>query len=675
MSFQKNHNLRLATIVVLAVVGCFNTRDLHADEFQVSLKNDGSTITVEIDQSQTMSWTDVLDNGEMSTRKISFSKIRQLILSESPASEQVANIKGLLTQLAGDNWADRETSEQKLSDSKIGGPFRKLIESQADHPVFEVRYRIERILSKLDSQSSQNESEFDTLIMADGSEHAGDAGEFNLKCVYRGKKVSFQRAQLSMIANSATKVAMAVSGKGAVKTELFHDHRGAFFLPAQTTVDFEKSPSGLAFDARSDVSEKFVAAGLKMGTEVDGFVGISGYGFKYAGLPPSGNSICVFEEGSKYPRRFRGIMNFQFCVPNQPSVAAGVHEFGLFIARVNHSRDMILEAYNADGQLLACVESTDQHCVFSGVKSNELITRVRILSNPHLFRVDRAIDEDYAVDNVCFSEPVAVNSDVSGFSNPEKKTAVTNLIRLRNGDAIKSSDLKLSSKNALIALENQEIEIGLDEIASIQFPNKLDPPDTAMWKIMLEDQSMIHVLPDAKGFTSTSFNQIKATKDQISALWISKNPLRYPLKGDFKSGQELLVFPTCRIVDRIQFNNEGFSWDESAVKLQQPIFTGKEDPKDEEDPTPPFTNIKFTDPWPENVPSVWFNEPQKRDDSHGRLRLTDGQQLTLGKKTAGESSRFQFVRFEAEQLIISVDGKTAEVPFNKVLSIELPQNK
>ena len=72
-------------------------------------------------------------------------------------------------------------------------------------------------------------------------------------------------------------------------------------------------------------------------------------------------------------------MELRFCLPNQQSVRAGVHELGLFIARVNHSRDFIMEAYNADGQILGSVEASDQQYVFMGIKSSEPIVFVRIL--------------------------------------------------------------------------------------------------------------------------------------------------------------------------------------------------------------------------------------------------------------------------------------------------------
>ena len=79
--------------------------------------------------------------------------------------------------------------------------------------------------------------------------------------------------------------------------------------------------------------------------------------------------------------------------------------------RIEHSRDFIMECYNADGQLLGAVESTSRPCVFCGMKSSEPICRIRVLSNPYLFRTSRAIDENYAIDELCFSPPVPTISN------------------------------------------------------------------------------------------------------------------------------------------------------------------------------------------------------------------------------------------------------------------------
>ncbi len=280
-----------------------------------------------------------------------------------------------------------------------------LIRAESEHPELEIRHRIKRILSKLADAELETISEFDALTLNDGTKLEGDAGNFQMKCVFRDQALTLSREDISLITRAAEIPPPVADKTTPVRVELFQQYVGQFYQPAQTLIDFESSPSGSDLGRNTDVSNVFIPDGLIMGTDEPGFVGISGYGFKFKALPPKDNSVCVFKTIGNFPQRFKGVMEFRFCLPNQPSIQAGVHELGFFIARVNHSRDFIMEAYNADGQILGCVEASDQQYVFMGIKSSEPIAFVRILANPFLFRVKRKIDEDFAVDHVCFLPP------------------------------------------------------------------------------------------------------------------------------------------------------------------------------------------------------------------------------------------------------------------------------
>ena len=51
-----------------------------------------------------------------------------------------------------------------------------------------------------------------------------------------------------------------------------------------------------------------------------------------------------------------------------------------------------------------------------------------------------------------------------------------------------------------------------------------------------------------------------------------------------------------------------------------------------------------------------------------KLRLTDGQQLTLG----GESG-FKIAGFDQSSVVISISGKETRIPIEKVFSIDFPK--
>ena len=677
----------------------------RADEFQLSLSG-GSVITVDVEK-QMINWISVKENGDMSKKNIPMSDVKQLLLSRAPASKQVAQIRRYLSMLGGESYVDREKAEDKLSDPRVGGQFRTLIKICAqEENSYEVRYRIKRVLDRLKGQDDQPTSnEFDQLTLKDGTVLEGDAGDITINCDFRGNKSILKRKDLRLL-SVPVRIPELLAANENIEVRMFHSHEDVnaqgekvphFYRDDQVMVDFNNAPNGSELKRQSEVTTTFVPFGLKLETAQVGYIGISGYPFKFSPLPVSGNSICVFETIGTYAKRFKGVTELQFCLPNQAAVPAGVMEIGMFIARVNHSRDFILEAYNADGDLLAAVESTDKPCVFAGVKANEPITKVRILSNPYLFRVDRAIDQDYGMDSICFSPPVPVSSPVD--SQP-------GLIRLKNGDLLKGIQLTdeetegegaspaLNSKlfdtvkiiddsSASIQIsQNERMTVRLDELKTIRFANEFDGtlgknkklkigaakqgPNT--WMAILKDRSMIAVSPGEK-LTSTSFNLSFDVKD-IAGLKVSRNPTRYPEASDFEMGKNVLVFPTCRIASNdLKFSDTGFDWKASDKKLEQPVKTQADDDDDgEQDPTPDFASVKYAKNSPEIIPTLWLTPPKSQMPGTGKLRLTDGQQLTLG----GESG-FKIAGFDQSSVVISISGEETRIPIEKVFSIDFPK--
>ncbi len=693
----------------------------RANDFQVSLHR-GSVITAELGD-QEINWTTVLNNGEMSKRKIKFSDIQKLVLSDAPASQQVAEIRGLITKLESSDYLQRNAAEEKLSQQETGGRFLSLIKAQVENPKFEVRYRIQRILDRLDMDIDEVVNEFDVLYLKDGSMLEGDAGNFKLECQYRDQKFSFPRSDIQLISEPVKpKVATKVASE--VKVRMFHTYENEFYTSKQVLVDFNQSPSGSKLKKDTNVEDVFIPMGLKVGTEEEnGFVAMSGYPFRF-NAPPSGGTICVYKNTGSFTSRFKGIMEFQFCMPNQKSVPAGVHEFGLFMARVNFPRSFLVEAYNADGQILAAVESTDKNCVFGGIKSNELITKIRIIANPYLFRIEQEVDEDYAVDHVCFSPPVPVSNPKLSHPEPlivegEKKPKLElpeeeepneteeivepepllSVVSLKNGDSIRGSNLKVGNeKTVLIDMtDNATITIKLDEVRSLKFAVEEAPPKEKKWLAVLKDRSAIFVKPGAT-MASEKFPNLKFKPNEIAALSSAKNRVRYPEATDFEKGAQVLVFPTCRIpVDKLAFTEEGYSWEKDAVKVQQPIYfiepeEGEEDqpPKltsknpnpeepedsdpdesknvDPDDPTPQFRSVNYAKAWPYTVPTVWTNRPQSQQPGTGQLRLVDGQQLTLSG-----AAGFEITKIDSNSVTVSVASKTIDIPLNEILSIEFAQ--
>lgn len=649
----------LALLLGSFVAGNLAPPDLIGDEYQFSLRS-GSVLTVETD-GPAIEWTDVLPNGQMRKRDIELDQVQRLVLSNSPASKQVAEIRKFLNMLQSDNYLEREQAEAQLSDPKVGGRFLTLIKTEKEHPRLEVRYRVARVLDRLAESEEESISEFDTLLLKDGTQLEGDAGEFTFDVVYRGQSLSLSREDIRLIGGPGATPSPNRPPMTPVRVLVSQDYQDGFYQPGQTTIDFETAPGGSELKRNTDVSDVFIPQGLILGTEKVGFVGISGYGFKYKPMPPAGNSICVFETVGSYSKRFKGVLEMRFCMPDQRSVVAGVNELGLFIARVDERRDFIVEAYNADGQVLACVEASGSGCVFAGIKSPEPITFVRILSNPYLYRITRKIDEDFAVDHVCFSPPVPVVS---------ARESEQGLIRLKNGDVLKGKTIRPENGSVSIDVKplNQSLTLPMKDVQTIRF--NTDPVQigagTREWMAMLEDRSVLRVEPGQQ-FQSQMFEGLSYTPDQVAGLWFARDKVRFPIAGDLESGNHVMVYPTCRLVaEDVEFRADGYSW-QAAEKLEQVDVDHADGQEEKEDPTPDVSEIRFDDSPPEDIPTFWNRLPQTQARGTGTLRLVDGQQLVLGGSVG-----FNIKRINQDAVTISVGGIEQTIPLSQVLSIDFP---
>ncbi len=646
--------------LLVGVTGIVNDENALAfDELDIQLRN-GSSLTVEV-ESQIVSWTNVHDDGQMTTERIDLGNIERLWITNEPASQQVATVRKLLSQLNSPIYREREAAEQQLSDVDIGGPYRNLIELQQNHKVFEVRYRVTRILDALEQIRSKaaKPTKFDRMLLKSGKVLDGDIGDFTLKFKYANRTAELGREHLQAL-GAVKRAILPKKEPEHVAVQLIHEYEGEFYLPQQTTINFEVDTDGEEMKKNFDVSDAFTKLGVRFATEAQGFVGISGYEFRFAPEKPAeGNSVCVFETSNSFPKRFKGVLELRFCVPGQPHVPAGVNECGLILARVNHNRDFLMEAYSADGHLLASVEAVDDQCVFLGVKSNELIAFIRVLSNPYLHRVSRKVDEDYAVDDVCFStpQPLAI-----GNSND------ANQIRLRNGDRLVAANLKFTN-NERVQLEGASIdtpfEFALSDVKEIRLANDLTNTSND-WLAMLADRSVIRI-ETGKNNASVSFSGEVVDQDQIVGMTMTQNGFRFPTAGDFDSGQNVLVFPTCRIAGTsVEFQDESLVWDENATKIIQPIYTSSAADEDD-DPTPQTNQIDLGEGIPSDIPTIWFSIPKSRSPATGLIQLVDGQQFVLGSQ-----QQFEISNIATKGLTISWRGKTFDVPWIKVRTIQFP---
>jgi len=613
---------------------------------------DGRAISTEVSE-ESFEWTHVSDSGKSTAKTIHLSDIRSLVLTKTPAAKQIAQIRQLIEQLDSPKYREREDAEKKLSDPEFSAGYVSLIEQRADDPRLEVRFRLNRILDRLKKDRVQANLLFDTLVLRDGTLMQGDAGNFEWTGQFMGRSVKIIRSDLASVELGAAKTANAAKPQTGVAVKLFHKHQEFEADKSLRVVDFSSDPDGNLLHKKADVSSTFVPWGLKFDDSGKGYVGIPNYNLSIDSLPVGKQMIAKFNNkpglnGIPY----KGVINFDFCMPNQPTTPAGVFQFGTFIATVDSPRAFILEAFDRQGELVGTVETEKSRCGFLGIKSPTPIHRIQIRANPYLYLVDGNVDDDFALDTFYFSKPVPVALPVG--------QAMKGVV-LRDGTRLNGRvSLNAPDKVSITTQDLGALELKLNAIEQISF-GKLPARQLKTWMATTNDGSTLVVDP-LRGFQSSLLK--RTVKDELNCLFNASNPKRHPVEGDFEHGKSVLVYPTCRIpVAKVNFNKSGFAWPKNAKKRLQPV--DKESPLGVpgKDPTPQVSEVNYKSTTAENLPTLWFSPPKPPTD--GFIQLTDGQVLSLG-----DHRKITSVSAGNIQLQETAGGKLS-IPIGQVAAISL----
>lgn len=645
-------------------------------KFQL-LYRDGTSLTTQFSGS-TLMWTDVSELGQMTRKPIEAGKIKSLTLTIEPASSQLSEILKYINQLDSDNFFEREEAETMLQ--KVGLRFRSMMERNTKLKTSDGTYRLKRVLSSLRSKS-KGKSVFalDVLELEDGSKLSGDAGIEGLEFIFPGdKKVAIKRKFIERISKANQSLLTRSDPGETIETKLFHDHAPFMETPGLRLVDFENKPDGTILRSLDkNVSNAFVNYGLVLGTEYPmGCVGISGYDIKGGDRPVGGNSVCVYQSRTRTVKRFKGVMEITFCQPGKQNVPHGVKDIGMFLSRVNHSRDMLVEAYDSMGRLIGVCESNDEPCTFCGISSNVPIAKVRVLSNPWLMELRREnvpekmralqkVDSDYAVDSIMFSNPVPIDSlrKEKHFFGKNGDLVLANWIRVFDKDRI-----ELGSKNV------QLMSIGLNDANTIvlkTIPKTLPNRKSNSWMAMLRDNSVVRWNTGSL-LQSPTLGE-KLSRDDVIAIWPAWKKPQLPLAGDIKDGGNALVYPGCRvIVKTVDVDEKGFRWSDGEVRTEE-LHEMREDkvdqrPDDLPDKVEPRkTDYSFKDfaSVPEyETPTIWFKQPSTVQSKQGIIRL-DGEEVLV----YGPEAIFQLKSIGRKEIVLTYGERELTIPLNRVVAI------
>ena len=675
---------------------------IEDSQFQLEYR-DGTLITSEFTEAQLM-WTNVSEFGQTKKQPVDIRHIVSLTLTEEPVGDQLSAILKLVGQLDSEDYLTREEAEHKLR--KTGRRFKSLITKYDTLETVDGTYRLKRVLSGWRGASKlQNGGiSLDILKLDDGralTTLTGDAGTNNLQLVVNGKEIAVDRKLLAKITRANKALVTRPDSRLSVETKLFHDH--AKFMEGRKLklVDFEHKPDGTPLRVKDkNINEQFVNFGLVLGTEYPmGCVGVSGYNFKAGDKPPGDNSVCVYKSRTRLRDEYEGVMEITFCQPGKRNVPHGVKDFGLFLANVTHSRDMLVEGYDSLDRLIAVCESNDEPCTFCGISSSIPIAKIRVVSNPWVLAARRQtlnemrasdlagdkkllsnksfilssakVDKDFAADNILFSTPVPIDSVRKGphYQSRNGDMLLANWMRVFDKDRIEFGSRHINLMNVSLSQANT-LTLKATPKTSVQQLKK-----RRTWMAMLRDNSVLEWSADTPLRSGTLKRDL--SRDDVIAIWPSFKSPQLPLAGDFEGGAHVLVYPGCRITTpKVEIDKTGFRWTGGTVRQEdlhevndQKVNQHKTDVPDRITPRKTsydFNSKSFVD---FETPTIWFNKPTSILASQGVLKLDNGEILVYGP-----DALFQLESIDRKEAVLTIGGSNIVIPISKIISI-LPQQQ
>ena len=649
---------------------------------------DGSILSVEVD-TPGFEWRDV--SGSLKVETIPWQEFTQLTLVQNSVGAQVEKIKKQLANLTSDSYQLREEAEETLANGKLTGPFQSVIrEHMKSCRDPETLYRLRRVMGVLDlyvNDSSNTNSEFDKLELKQTTGQTkpevrtGDAFKFSIKGTANDQPVKFTREQLAYITTYRdfkpveAKTGAARAAFAPVKTFNKID-RNVFDLDSNL-ISFETDRSGNEFPNGKNLDNYYADVGLLMRTDFAGYMMSIKYPFKHCPIESGARCVCPFDATSN--NRLKGVSVLTFCTPGQPGTVAGVNKIGLFLERVEHSRDFVIEAYNRHDQMVGMVEASDQICVFAGFQSESLITKIRVSQNDALPKLEREIDSTYALDCVVFDSPQPL---------PELSTVLTTSagvskflarVNLDSGDQLILKQLDLGDQQvAFMNPHSGKREVyPWDKINSIAYTRLSNSKrrGSSPTMIQLTDGSIVRAEHE-KLLSAYDFIGHKFLQDQVVAAW--SGTCRFPHDVDFKDGKPIVVFPGCQIVtEGFKLLENGFRWDAktSFKQIQTVQLSDAMDPFDQLEPSDPDLTPKVGDfrfPKPETLnrtsPTVWLSSTKQPDPNLGYIQLSDGQYFVLN----GELGfTLKAIDQQKRRIEVEIGGVTKTYPLSRVIGISL----
>ncbi|MEQ1904602.1 MAG: hypothetical protein ABL888_10480 [Pirellulaceae bacterium] len=604
-----------------------------------------SPVTVVLKNGSTLSGQTTLESLEFNSiakqsatqEQIQLADVAAIVLGRKTDASELEKISRAIARLDSPLYEEREASEQFLATNSMLPMFRSMLESEKNHVSLEKRHRVGRILKQLDNLGgnlprnspprNSTSSNFDVIQTKAGKRLVGKLNEAPFPFIWQKKELQIPFAEIQRILFAVPVPPLASAAK-VDRVPSLTVSQSLTDNPAWTSVpvlNFNQDHGGNALDQYMYVDDEFVDKGVRFFGDNDNRIVVSDLSVA-SDSGPAPRSICVFDT-TKARRVFDGVIRVSFCVPGMPEVPAAVNQVGFQLAWIDHPKDLLLEAYDALGNLIATVEAGGERTQFFGLQSSIPIARVQVIQNSHLGVLGREVDRTYALMNFRVSGP----QPIAGILNRTNHFQ----IRLKSGDLLCSPTWQWEGDSVKLAFEGlPEQSFAFQDIAAITLPKSLwnsKSTDKAAWMVKRRDGTALQVNPGEQ-ITSTRMPDWKIPLAEVEAFWSQHDVLRVPRHSDFeKPDSKVIVFPTCRLaVPEIKFAAEGLAWELPAAKVllpEQMPNIKKTFVEESQKLVPDVPTFSYEGSQDRQFPSVWLAQPKV--DNPPQLVLKNGEKFNL----------------------------------------------
>ncbi|MBX3418385.1 MAG: hypothetical protein KF851_12345 [Pirellulaceae bacterium] len=636
----------------------------------VAFKN-GTTISVKLLDADFALANRSGTEGELT--RIPWSQIKTVVFAARPGDSELEEVLRAIAALNSPDYHLREQAENWLLQLPYLGNYRPQLQAETNNPSLELRYRAARILKQFDrsrSSSTRGRSpvmspaaESDVVILKSGRPRLSKPrNEGTLKFSWRDERHEVPLNELDRIV--VAQPALVPENAGTAfrnRVRITQDLEGADAWEGIPELLFAQDYGAHPLEPFMIVDDTFAQTGIRFFSEGDNQIILADVS-NVSATGPTLKSLCVFDT-PRSRRTFSGKIRVSFCVPGLPDVPATVQAVGLSLAIIDNPKDMVMEAYDVDGRIIATVEAGGNRTQFFGLESEIPIAYVEIKLNEHLQTLEREIDKTYSLQSFRNSPPQPAIS----YLNRRPEYAV----RLRTGEVFFVPELDWQGTELRVTSgQLPTFAVPFAELAAIQGPdvNWREPsPDTLTCFAKLASGSVLQVNPLA-GYSAIRQPDWQFPSSEQVALWWPQDELRYPRDEDFdEPNKAALVFPTCRkLLPRLEISDREILWSSESATVRYPELLPTIKPiyaDENEKVVPRFTSLLLANSRETQVPSVWFRPHEQLATPY--LLLRNGERFDL-------TEMFQLQKIDATSLTLVGPGeRTLTIKWSEVAMLKL----